>query len=286
MITPKRELVIDNIKNAIEFGDLNLKVEVDDPQLTVVEKQKLVYNYLNYRKTLKYKICSFFDGVMINLATRYLNFTTVIEGTEKIKDINGSAIITSNHFNPVDNTIIRTLSRNMKRKNLYIVSQETNLAMPGIIGFLMKYSNLIPISSNIKYMGMEFPKLLEERINKNEWVLVYPEQEMWFNYRKPRTLKRGAYYYAAKYNIPVISCFVEIRDLDKMATEKFHKVKYILHILDPIFPDKNKSIKENSENMCKIDYAQKKFAYEKAYGKKLEYNFETCDIAGWEYKNN
>ncbi len=33
--------------------------------------------------------------------------------------------------------------------------------------------------------------------------------------------------------------------------------------------------------MMKKDYKQKKEAYEKAYGKPLEYAFEPSDIAGW-----
>jgi len=33
--------------------------------------------------------------------------------------------------------------------------------------------------------------------------------------------------------------------------------------------------------MCAQDYAQKAAAYEQCYGKKLTYEFETWDIAGW-----
>ena len=33
--------------------------------------------------------------------------------------------------------------------------------------------------------------------------------------------------------------------------------------------------------MCEQDFNQKKEAYEKAYGKELNYDFEYEDIAGW-----
>ena len=33
--------------------------------------------------------------------------------------------------------------------------------------------------------------------------------------------------------------------------------------------------------MCRLDYEQKKQAYERAYGKPLVYTFEDEDIAGW-----
>ena len=45
---------------------------------------------------------------------------------------------------------------------------------------------------------------------------------MWFNYRKPRNLKRGAYYYAAKNNVPIVPIFVEIQNLDEKETEELN----------------------------------------------------------------
>lgn len=281
MITPNRDLVIENIKSNVLENNFNSKVEVNDPTLSENEKKQVLESFVNSKDTISYKLKNHLNRVLVNSATWYLNRSTKILGIEKISELKGGAIITSNHFNPVDNTIIRTLSKKLKKKRLYIVSQETNLAMQGIIGFFMKYADVIPISNDRKYMADVFSGLMEERIKNNDFVLIYPEQEMWFNYRKPRPLKRGAYYYAAKYNVPIISCFVEIRDLDEMATDEFHKVKYILHILDPIFPDSNKSVKENSEYMCEIDYRQKKEAYEKAYEEKLKYDFKNEDIAGW-----
>jgi len=130
-------------------------------------------------------------------------------------------------------------------------------------------------------MSDRFAPMLKELLDKNNYVLIYPEQEMWFNYRKPRPLKRGAYYYAAKFNVPVISCFVEFCDLEELDTAEFHKVQYVMHILPPIFSDPAKTVRENSIAMCMQDYRQKKTAYEAAYRKPLDYRFEPDDIAGW-----
>ncbi len=49
----------------------------------------------------------------------------------------------------------------------------------------------------------------------------------------------------------------------------------------PVYPDPEKSVKENSREMMKKDYQQKVAAYELAYGRKLTYDFEADDIAGW-----
>lgn len=145
----------------------------------------------------------------------------------------------------------------------------------------MNYSDIIPISNQISYMKKEFPEVIKEKLQKGNLILIYPEQEMWFNYKKPRPLKEGAYYFAAKNNVPIISCFVEMVETDKKDTEEFNKVNYVLHILKPIYPDANKTVKENSEIMMETDYNQKKEAYEKAYNRELNYVFEINeDIAG------
>ena len=84
-------------------------------------------------------------------------------------------------------------------------------------------------------MRHDFVDLLRQVVEQKDYILIYPEQEMWFNYRKPRPCKRGAYYYASKLGVPVISCFTEVQDLDTMDDDHFKNVQYTLHILDPIF---------------------------------------------------
>jgi len=81
--------------------------------------------------------------------------------------------------------------------------------------------------------------------------------------------------------VPIISCFTEIIDENEMDNYEFKKVKYVLHVLAPIYPDKEKTVKENTKIMMNKDFEQKKEAYEKAYGKKLDYQFEKDDIAGF-----
>ena len=81
--------------------------------------------------------------------------------------------------------------------------------------------------------------------------------------------------------MPVISCFVGIKEENEKETDDFNKTDYILHILPTIYPDKDKSIKENSIEMAKKDYEQKKKAYEDIYNEELIYEFKPQDIAGW-----
>lgn len=52
-------------------------------------------------------------------------------------------------------------------------------------------------------------------------------------------------------------------------------------MLKTIYPDPNKTIKENSIYMQKKDYSQKIEAYEKIYHRPLTYEWESEDIIGW-----
>lgn len=281
IIGGSKKQVISNIQRALAEGNLNKKVELGDPALSSKEKQELLLRYGQCKKGRKYRICNSIACAIRDGVGWSQNRNTIIKGMENLKMVTGGAIITCNHFNPLDSTIIRKFTRRARKKKLYIISQETNFAMKGFLGFLLKYTDTVPITSDRNYMQEVFEPFLESLLRRREWVLIYPEQEMWFNYRKPRTPKRGAYYYAAKYQIPVISCFVEICDEGKKDTEEFRKVRYTLHILPPLFPESGKTVRENSIDMMEKDYEQKKSAYERIYGKKCTYEFAKEDIAGW-----
>ena len=281
MIGVSKDKVISNIKKATENGEYNKKVEIEDPNLTQKQEEQIIKTYINNQGKILYKIKTKIARIIISVATKIINKETKIVGIENIKDINTGAIITSNHFNPLDNLIIQKLIKKLGKKRLYIVSQVSNFAMDGFIGFLMNYSDTIPLSKQVSFMKKQFAKLIKDKLKKNDYILIYPEEEMWYNYRKPRPLKQGAYYFAAKNNVPIISCFTEIIDEDKKYNYEFYAVKHILHVLPPIYPDPNKSAKENSIEMMQKDYEQKKNAYESSYNKKLDYTFSKEDIAGW-----
>ena len=282
IIGDNREAVIKNIKTFAQSGEFHNKVELNDPVLTPEQNREITHSFIENRTSMLYKLKSAVAVAIAKTATKIINKDTEIVGIEKIPIDIGGALITSNHFSPIENTVIRHLTNNLKRKHLGIISQTTNFAMDGIIGFLMNYTDTIPISTEPRYLARDFLSVLKEKlVDKREMVLLYPEQEMWFNYRKPRPPKNGAYFYSAKLNVPIISCFVEMVDMDDDDTAEFKKVKYILHVLDVLYPDTNKTPKENTELLSQMDYNLKKECYEKVYSKELTYDFEPTDIAGW-----
>lgn len=277
-----RVAVIKNIKTFAQNGEFHKKVELNDPVLTAEESRAITQSFIENRTDIIYKVKSYLAVTLAKIATKLINKDTKIIGLEKIPNDIGGALITSNHFSPLENTVIRHLTNNLKRSKLGIISQTSNFAMKGPIGFLMNYADTIPISTEPRYLARDFLSVLKEKlVDKKQMVLLYPEQEMWFNYRKPRPPKNGAYFYCAKLNVPIISCFVEMIDLNEDDTDEFKKVRYVLHVLDVLYPDENKTPKENTEYLSELDYNLKKECYEKVYNKKLSYDFEPTDIAGW-----
>lgn len=279
IIGENRTAVIQNIKAAAQAGDFHRKVEVNDPVLTDREERDIVERWQNRGAMGKFKMC--LARKTANIVSRLLNRDTRIEGMEKLAGITGGAILTCNHFSPLDNTVPRLLALKMGKKRLNILSQLTNFAMKGPVGFLMNYADTVPLWEEPAYLLKTLPRQLARLTEKGQWVLIYPEKEMWFHYRKPREGLRGAYHFAAQLNVPVVSCFVEMRDRETMDNDQFRKVKYTLHILEVMYPDPEKTLRENSRGMCARDYALRKAAYERIYGKPLTWDFDPTDIAGW-----
>lgn len=286
IIGGSKKEVIKNIETNIINKELNRKVEVNDAVLSDEEITKLINKfYKNKSKKFSYTIKHMIANMTISKYMKLLDKDITIKGLENLKDLDLSkgAIITSNHFNPLDTFIIRKLVEKVLKKDLYIVIQDTNLAMPGSLGFLMNYTNTIPVSKSPTYLAGTFKENLRKILSDGNIVLIYPEEEMWFNYRKIRPLKRGAYQYAAILNVPVISCFTKIIDTDIPDNEEFNKTIYESNVLGYLYPDKDISPRVNSINMLNEDYTWKKRSYEEAYNKSLDYNFSKDDIAGYRW---
>lgn len=97
---------------------------------------------------------------------------------------------------------------------------------------------------------------------------------MWWNYRKPKPVKKGGFTFAANNNVPVLPCFITMEDSKYTDGDGFPVQKYTIHIAKPIYPDKNKNKAENVKAMMEAHTKVWKDIYEKAYGMPLTY---TCD---------
>ena len=283
IIGGSKKEVINNIKKNIENNELNKKVEIGDPNLSDDEIQKYIDDFYKNKKKLSHFIKNKIANKTVKKISKELYPDIIINGLEKLDsaDLSKGAIITSNHFNPLDSYNVRKIVEEKLHKKLYIVVQDTNLAMPGFLGFLFNNIEIIPLSKSPNYIIKKFIPELKKILAKGNIVLIYPEEEMWFNYRLPRPCKRGAYQFAHELDVPIISCFVKMIDTNITDNDEFNKVKYEVSINKVIYPEAEESIKSDSRKMAEVDYEARKKAYEDAYNKKLNYEFDISDIAGW-----
>ena len=98
--------VIENIKAALKDGDYSHKAELGDPKLSAQERTAVCFGFIKKRRTLKYKLSNRIARTIENIVGWAINRDTEIVGMENIKSIKGGAIVTSNHFNPLDSTKI------------------------------------------------------------------------------------------------------------------------------------------------------------------------------------
>ncbi len=193
-----------------------------------------------------------------------------IENYDKVANM--GVVITCNHFNVYDNYVVfKALQKRLGKKHLYKVIREGNYTnFPGIFGYMFKHCNTLPLSSNYDTMKL-FMKATKTLLNRNEKILIYPEQAMWWNYKKPRPLKTGAFKIAVQASAPILPCFITMQDSDSQAPDGSMYQRYTLHILPAIFPDTTKPAKVQADELSKQNYDIWKQVYEQTYKTKLTY---------------
>lgn len=268
----KREEILAKIVELEKAGKFDQDVE-DDPPYVPIEPYGLDLLRQKFVNKIKTKIAN-------NYSYRYFNHLVkkgqiVIDGYEGIENLksvgNMGAVITANHFNPFDSVPIhKVMHKYFKKKQLFKVIKEGNWHFPGLYGFFMRNCNTIPLSSNYEVLKQSF-KAMDTVLGRGDFLLVYAEQSMWWNYRKPKPLKIGAFRFAAKNGVPVVPTFITMRDTDKFDADGYPIQAYTLHILAPIYPDPTLSVTENTNNMLKANEEAWKALYEKVYQIPLKY---------------
>ena len=199
-----------------------------------------------------------------------------VTGEQYLSALKEGAMITCNHFAPSDNYILfHCIRKHLPKKYLYKIIQESNYtAFPGMYGFLFRHCNTLPLSSNRRTM-INFMTAVNTLLKNGETILIYPERAMWFNYRKPRPFKSGAFKMAYRAGVPVVPTFITMQDDSERLDENGYPLQHhTVHIMPPVYPDKTLGEKLGAEKMCEQAYELYKAKYEEVYGEKLTF---VCD---------
>ena len=197
-----------------------------------------------------------------------------IRGIENYKAVaDKGVIITANHFNPYDNyAVFKAIEPLLPGKRLYRIIREGNYTtFKGLYGFFFRHCDTLPIPSKLA-VWREMSNAVCHLISKNNKILIYPEQAMWWNYKKPRPLKSGAFRFAVKSGAIVLPVFITMEDSIYTESDGSKRQAYTVHFLKPIYADPNLSDKQNTEKMAAQNYNAWKEVYETFYGIPLKYS--------------
>lgn len=242
----------------------------DDPPSFELLPNKIDYLRKKPINKLKTKIANFLAKRYIeNLIKKKQLIIKEIKGIENLQNVNGG-IITCNHFSPLDNFMVQKVFEKVQKKKqkMWKVIREGNYTNPPCLNFFFKHCDTLPLSSNMHTMG-KFLKSIKELLSRGDYILIYPEESMWMNYRKPKPLKDGAFKFAVKSNVPVIPIFITMEDIKVDGKDN---LAYTINVLPPIYPNKELSLKENIEQMRETNYSLWVKTYEDFYNHQITGN--------------
>jgi lipopolysaccharide biosynthesis glycosyltransferase len=273
---------IDIIEKIAQFereGRFDEDVE-EDPPGRELKPEDINYLPRKYSSKVKRRIAYYMARKFMNhMIDEKQLIIKEINGIENFDSLDSGAVITCNHFNAMDSfatQIAYEASKHAKvwhrKRKLYRVIKEGNYtSFPGFYGVLMRNCNTLPLSSNTKTMR-KFMDAVHKVLTDGNFVLIYPEQSMWWNYKKPKPLKRGGFNFAARSNVPVLPIFITMQDSDVLDGDGFYVQEYTINIAEPIYPKPELNERQNSEYMMTQNAAVWKEIYEKSYGVELEYS--------------
>ncbi|MBR2442417.1 MAG: 1-acyl-sn-glycerol-3-phosphate acyltransferase, partial [Clostridia bacterium] len=217
------------------------------------------------------------DRYFLGLIKKNVMVIDGIEGEEYLEEgLKNGAVVTCNHFSPFDNYILfHCIRKYIPKKYLYKIIREGNYTnFPGLYGFFFRHCNTLPLSRNRRTM-MNFTSAVNKLLKQGEVILIYPEQEMWWNYKKPRPFKAGAFKFAYRADVPVVPTFITMTDdKERLDGDGYPVQRHTLHVMPPIYPDKALGEKLGAEKMMNEAYALCKAKYEEVYGIPLVYRIE------------
>ena len=286
-ISSDRLEVLAKIEEYEKKGWFDKDVE-NDPPAPELLPDKVDYLCKKLSSKIKRKIANFIgDRYFLGLIKKDILVIDGVTGEEHLSALKNGAIVTCNHFSAFDNYVVfHCIRKALPKKYLYKIIREGNYTnFPGLYGFLFRNCNTLPLSSNRRTM-INFMSAVNTHLKNGESILIYPEQGMWWNYRKPRPFKVGGFKMAYRAKVPVLPTFITMTDDERLDGDGYPIQRFTLHIMPPIYPDETLGEKVGAEKMKDEAYALCKAKYEEVYGVPLTYGDEETTEGNTENQEN
>lgn len=274
-LSEDRLAVLKRIEEYERQGRFDEDVE-EDPEAPELLPENVDYLCEKFSSKVSRKVANFIgDRYFLNLIKKDVLVIDGVEGEEYLSALQKGAIVTCNHFSAFDNYIVfHCIRKALPKKYLYKIIREGNYTnFPGLYGFLFRHCNTLPLSRNRRTM-MNFMSAVNTLLKQGESILIYPEQGMWWNYKKPRPFKVGGFKMAYRAGVPVLPTFITMTDDERVDGSGYPIQRHTLHIMPPIYPDTTLGEKRGAEKMMEEAYALCKAKYEEVYGIPLVYTTE------------
>ena len=271
-LSPDRIEVLKRIEEYERDGRFDEDVE-NDPEAPELFPENVDYLCKKLSSKLSRMIANFVaDHYFLKLIKKDKLVIDGVTGEEHLTALKNGAIVTCNHFHPYDNyAVFHCIRKALPKKYLYKVIREGNYTnFPGLYGYFFRHCNTLPLSRNRRTM-MNFMSAVNTLLKSGESILIYPEQGMWWNYRKPRPFKIGGFKMAYRAGVPVLPTFITMTDDTRLDESGYPIQRYTVHILPPIYPDESLGEKAGAEKMKDEAFALCKAKYEEVYGVPLAY---------------
>ncbi len=271
-ISAGRLEILNKIKEYERAGRFDEDVE-NDPPAPELLPDKVDYLCKKFSTKVSRKIANTVaDRYFLNLIKKDILVVDGMTGEEHLAALQNGAIITCNHFHPFDNYVVfHCIRKHLPKKYLYKVIREGNFTnFPGLYGYMFRHCHTLPLSRNRRTM-MNFMSAVNTLLKSGESILIYPEQAMWWNYKKPRPFKIGGFKMAAHAGVPVLPTFITMTDDSRLDGDGYPIQRFTLHVMPPIYPDKELSEKAAAEKMMATAYELCKAKYEEVYNTPLSY---------------
>lgn len=210
-----------------------------------ITPRKIDENY-KYKHGKVWDFCSWVIQNVISMPIKVgyakLKFRIKFVGKEKLKDYKSSGyFVYANHTQAFADTFIPSIAVFPKR-NFLIVNPENISVKP--FGGLIEMLGAIPVPGN-KTAMKNFLDVINEKMEKDYSITIYPEAHIWPYYTGIRNFKSVSFKYPVEFKKPVFC----VTNTYQKCGKSMDKVRIVSYVDGPFFADESLSVREQKEEL-------------------------------------